>query len=150
MKTDTISEVEWSQLKCIADDRGAVLHMVRSDSLGQTGFGEIYFSLLNLHITKGWKMHYRMTQRLTVPFGLVRFALYDAREDSVTRGNIVSRLIGRPDDYGLLKIPPGVWYAFQNVGQTIAVVANCADIIHDPSESTTMPLNNSTIRFNWG
>lgn len=149
MKINTISGVEWSHLKCLEDDRGAVLQMVRSDHLGPTGFGEIYFSQLNPGITKGWKMHYRMTQRLTVPSGLVRFILYDAREGSVTHGNTVSQVIGRPDHYGLLRVPPGIWYAFQNLKHTPAIVANCADLIHDPTESTTMPLHNSIIEFNW-
>jgi len=149
MKSTIIDGIIWQQLKIIEDDRGAVLHMVRSDNIGGNGFGEIYFSELKSGVIKGWKMHYQMTQRLSVPFGLVRFVLYDGRKDSATFGQISIYLIGRPDNYGLLRVPPGIWYAFQNIGTTSAIVANCSDLIHDPNESTTMPLNSKIIDFSW-
>jgi dTDP-4-dehydrorhamnose 3,5-epimerase len=147
MQSTIIDGVIWQQLKIIEDDRGAVLHMVRSDNIGGDGFGEIYFSELKFGVIKGWKMHYRMTQRLSVPFGLVRFHLFDGRKDSMTYGSKLSLVIGRPNFYGLLRIPPGIWYAFENIEENISIVANCADMIHDPGESTTLPINDRTLGF---
>ena len=61
-----LAGVEWRPLRVIADDRGAVLHMVRADAPGFAGFGEVYFSELRPGVTKGWKLHLRMTQRLAI------------------------------------------------------------------------------------
>jgi dTDP-4-dehydrorhamnose 3,5-epimerase len=142
-----ISGVEWHPLKTIQDERGAVLHMVRSDAIKVNGFGEIYFSELNIGITKGWKMHMRMTQRLAVPFGVVQFTMHDARINSVTSGTTLNRMLGRPNHYGLLVIPPGIWYKFKNIGDSVAIVANCSDLIHDPSESRSLPLDSNEIKL---
>ena len=42
--TDSIEGLEIHDLKQINDDRGSVLHMIRSDSVGFVKFGECYFS----------------------------------------------------------------------------------------------------------
>src|SRR5438128_1654836 len=64
-------------LRIIADDRGAVLHMLRADSPFFTGFGEVYFSETRSGTVKPWKRHRRMTQRLAVPVGRMLFAILD-------------------------------------------------------------------------
>jgi len=149
MKNELIQGVQWLNLKVIDDERGSVLHMVRTNTLGVSGFGEIYFSELKPNVVKGWKIHHSMTQRLTVPIGLVRFVLVDAREGSLTRGRSVNYIVGRPENYGLLIIPPGIWYAFENLSISSSLVANCADKIHDPIESTTRSLDSEVEGVGW-
>lgn len=122
------------ELRVISDARGAVLHMFRTDQPDAAPVAEVYFSEVNAGTTKGWKRHTRMTQRLAVPVGRMRFTLFDDRTDSPTRGAVASVVLGRPDRYALLTIPPGIWYAFAAVGAS-AIVANCADLTHDPTES---------------
>lgn len=141
--------VEWRPLRVIADDRGAVLHMMRADTPGFSSVREIYFSELRPRIIKGWKRHIRMTQRFVVPVGRIRFVLYDARDGMATSGQIMVCCSGRPDRYGLLTIPPGIWYGFENIGEAPALIANCADQMHDPTESKTLPLNSGEIPYQW-
>src|SRR5688500_206386 len=43
------------------DGRGAVLHVLRRDTPGFAGFGEIYVSEINPGVMKGWKRHSRVT-----------------------------------------------------------------------------------------
>jgi len=112
-----------------------VLHMLRDDSPIFTRVAEIYFSEIKPGAVKAWRRHRRMTQRLAVPVGRVRFVLYDDRVDSPTRGQVVQREIGRPDAYALLVIPPGIWYGWQGIASGPSILANCADLRHDPSES---------------
>jgi dTDP-4-dehydrorhamnose 3,5-epimerase len=46
--------------------------------------------------------------------------------------------LGRPDAYARLTIPPLVWYGFTCLGELPALVANCANLPHEPGESETM------------
>jgi dTDP-4-dehydrorhamnose 3,5-epimerase len=139
--TPTIDGLIVTPLRVIADERGAVLHMLRADAPGFTSFGECYFSEVNPGVVKAWKRHSRQMQNLAVPAGRVRFVVYDARESSPTRGAIDVIELGRPDAYLRLCIPRQLWYGFKCVSDTPALVANCADIPHDPAESELIGVN---------
>jgi dTDP-4-dehydrorhamnose 3,5-epimerase len=130
-----IDGVLFEPLHVIDGDRGAVLHMLRDDSPIFTRFGEIYFSEIQPGAIKAWKRHHRMTQRIAVPVGRVRFVLFDDRDGSATRGSSIVRELGRPDAYLLVVIPPGLWYGWQGLGDRPSLLANCADMRHDPTES---------------
>ena len=52
-----IQDVIISPLKIISDDRGKVMHMLRSDSKVFQKFGEIYFSTIYRDKIKGWHLH---------------------------------------------------------------------------------------------
>src|SRR5712671_2759364 len=108
----TIEGVIVTELRQIADQRGAVLHMLRSDSVDFTRFGECYFSEVFPGIVKAWKRHRLQTQNFAVPYGRVRVVIYDDRDASPTRGNLQVHELGRPDAYRRLRIPPGLWYGF--------------------------------------
>ncbi|MEJ0084657.1 MAG: dTDP-4-dehydrorhamnose 3,5-epimerase family protein [Pseudomonadota bacterium] len=140
MSAVSIQGVLVTPLRQIVDERGAVLHMLRADSEGYAGFGECYFSQINVGIIKGWKRHLRQTQQLAVPSGRVRFVVCDLRDESPTRGTCVDVTLGRPDSYYRLTIPPQVWYGFACVGDQISLVVNCADMPHEAGESETRPL----------
>ena len=143
-----IHGVRVTPLKILKDDRGQVMHMLRSDAPHFQKFGEIYFSVVNLGVTKGWKVHTRAEGNCTVPHGRVRFVLYDAREDSPTYGEFMDMTIGAtPDAYRLLTIPPGVALAWRNLGADMAIVANCATEVHAPDEGKTLPLD--TYAYEW-
>lgn len=122
-------------LRIIADGRGAVLHMLRADWPEFHRFGEIYFSEVAPGAVKAWKRHFRMTQHFAVPVGRIRLVIHDAREGSPTRGQTQVLELGRPDAYVLAVIPPMLWYGFSAIGDRPALLANCADLPHDPAES---------------
>jgi len=136
-------------LKQIADERGTVLHMLRADSPVFDRFGEVYFSEVNYQMVKAWKRHQRMTQNFAVPTGNIKLVIYDDRNDSPTRGNIEQLIIGRPDNYVLVRIPPGLWYGFQGLNEQPSLIANCADMPHDPEESEQKPTDDPSIPFTW-
>jgi dTDP-4-dehydrorhamnose 3,5-epimerase len=135
----SISGLSVTPLRQIVDDRGAVLHMLRADAPDFTTFGECYFSVVNPGAVKAWKRHLRQTQNLAVPAGRARFVFCDRREDSPTRGRVEVLEIGRPDAYVRLRIPPLVWYGFTCVGDSVALIANCADLPHEAGESEAVP-----------
>ena len=137
-------------LKQIEDERGAVLHMLRSDSPLFSKFGEVYFSIVNPGVVKAWKRHRAMTQRFAAPMGRIRLALFDDRADSASKGRIEEIILGRPDQYYLICIPPMLWYGFQGISEIPALLANCSDIPHDPNESEQLPVSNDRISYDWG
>jgi dTDP-4-dehydrorhamnose 3,5-epimerase len=146
---DGISGVTVTDLRQIGDERGAVLHMLRSDSADFVRFGECYFSEILPGAVKAWKRHRRQTQNLAVPAGRVRLVIHDAREGSSTRGTTLVLELGRPDAYRRVSIPPALWYGFAAIGGLPALLANCPDLPHDPSESETAPPDDPAIPYKW-
>ncbi|MDR3357762.1 MAG: dTDP-4-dehydrorhamnose 3,5-epimerase family protein [Desulfovibrio sp.] len=140
-------------LRIIPANGGAVLHFLRRDSPllpdFAGGFGEIYFSEVEAGAVKAWKRHRLQTQLFAVPGGRAKIVLYDGRADSPTAGNRLERVLGRPDHYGLLRIPCGVWYGFAALGRHPALICNCADIPHDPAEGERLPPDDPAIPYDW-
>lgn len=144
-----IDGVNFTDLKEITDNRGSVLHMIRSDSKDFENFGECYFSEILLNKIKAWKRHNIQTQNITVPVGEIILVIYDSRKESKTFKKLLVSKIGRPNNYKRVKIPPGVWYGFKCIGKSNALIVNCADIPHDKKESQLIDFNDSEIPFNW-
>ncbi len=145
-----IEGVEVVPLKHIIDDRGAVLHMLRCDSAYFKQFGEVYFSIVNPGNVKAWKRHPRMAQNITIPKGKIKFVLYDDRDKSITKGHLETIVIGYPDRYYLLCIPPMIWYGFQSVFETESIIVNCTTIPHDPNEVEHLDKSDQYIPYKWG
>jgi dTDP-4-dehydrorhamnose 3,5-epimerase len=146
---NNIEGIYFSELKQIPDERGSILHMLRNDDEVFIDFGEIYFSEVLPGAVKAWKYHHAQTQNLAVPIGRIRVVIYDERKTSSTQGNIQVLKLGRPDLYLRLTIPPGLWYGFTCISDTPALLANCADIPHNPDESITKPVNDKSIPYIW-
>jgi dTDP-4-dehydrorhamnose 3,5-epimerase len=143
-----IHDVRVTPLKQIVDERGKVMHMVRRDMPGFSGFGEIYFSTINAGAVKAWHRHKLMTQNYAVPFGTIHLVLFDARHDSRTRGSLQALTIGE-ENYSLVTIPPMVWYGFTTPKPPFAIVANCASLPHDPAEVERLDPGSPDIPFRW-
>lgn len=147
--TSEIEGVILTPLRQIEDARGAVLHMLRSDAPDFGGFGECYFSETRPGVVKAWKRHRLQTQNLAVPVGRIRLAIFDDRDGSATRGHTMALELGRPDRYARLRIPPGLWYGFTALGGSPALIANCADLPHDPNESEWRDPATAVIPYRW-
>lgn len=132
----------------IPDERGTVMHMLRVTDPHFLGFGEIYFSTIYPGIVKGWHRHEEMTLNYACVHGRIKLVLFDDREGSATRGEIMERFLG-PDDYSLVQVPPGVWNGFKGMGPEAAIVANCATHAHDPSRSTRLDPFDNDIPYDW-
>jgi len=143
-----IKGVEIHPLRQIPDERGKVMHMLRRDDPWFAEFGEIYFSVVHPGKVKGWHLHTKMTLNYAVPSGRIKLVLYDARDDSPTRGEVQEILTGE-DSYQLVTVPPGVWNGFTGLGSTPSIVANCATIPHDPDEIVRIDPLSERIPYRW-
>jgi dTDP-4-dehydrorhamnose 3,5-epimerase len=136
-------------LNRIPDERGTVFHMLRRTDPHFIEFGEIYFSTIYKGVVKGWHRHHEMTLNYACIAGRVKLVLYDDRDRSPSRGELLEVFLG-PDNYSLVVIPPGVWNGFKGMTDPMAIVANCCTHPHDPARSERMdPLTNS-IPYDWG
>ena len=143
-----IHDVRVAPLKQIVDQRGKVMHMVRRDMPGFSGFGEIYFSTINAGAVKAWHRHKLMTQNYAVPFGTIHLVLYDDRQNSPTCGRLQEITIGE-NNYCLVTIPPMIWYGFTTQKPSFAIIANCASLPHDPEEVERLHPGSPKIPFRW-
>jgi dTDP-4-dehydrorhamnose 3,5-epimerase len=133
-------------LKIIDVPGGDVLHVMKSNERGYTGFGEAYFSTIVPGQIKAWKRHKQMTLNLAVPVGMIRFVIFDDRVGSSCIGQFQEVILSR-ENYSRLTIPPMVWMGFQCVGNETAMLLNIASIPHDPKEADKLEINK--IIFDW-
>ena len=144
----TIEGVVVTPLRQIPDERGKIMHMLRCDSAVFKSFGEVYFSCVHPGAIKAWHIHKKMTLNYAVPFGKIKFVLYDDREGSATRGRLQEIYMG-PENYCLVTVPPMVWNGFKGIGTETSIVANCTDIPHDPDEIARMSPFDPSISYDW-
>jgi dTDP-4-dehydrorhamnose 3,5-epimerase len=143
-----IQGVEIFPLKRIQDERGIVMHMLKETDPHFQKFGEIYFSVIFPGVIKAWHLHSRMTINYAVVVGNIKLVVFDQRPDSKTKGQLQEIFFGQVN-YQLVRVPPGVVNGFTAVGGDKAIVANCADIAHDPDEITRIDPFTPTIPYDW-
>ena len=143
-----IEGVKITPLKQIFDERGKVMHMLRSDSQNFIKFGEIYFSCTYPGAIKAWHLHKKMTLNYAVIHGAIKFVLYDDRQNSQTKGEIQEFFIS-PENYQLVTVPPGIWNGFKGIGDETSVVANCSTEPHSQNEIVRKEYNDNSIPYDW-
>lgn len=135
-------------LKRIEVPKGDVLHAIKSTDEGFCGFGEAYFSQIEVGAVKGWKRHNRMTLNLIVPVGAVKFVIYDDREGSYTQGKFTEIVLSPAYNYQRLTIAPGLWVAFMGMGEETSLLLDVIPEPHDPKESDKLELVHINYSFN--
>jgi dTDP-4-dehydrorhamnose 3,5-epimerase len=132
----------------IPDERGTIFHMLSSADPHFEKFGEIYFSTIYPNVVKGWHKHRDMSLNYACIQGRVKLVLFDDRDRSPTRGNIMEVFLGQ-DNHLLVIIPPGVWNGFKGMSSPDAIVANCCTMPHDPTRSERLDPFKNDIPYNW-
>jgi dTDP-4-dehydrorhamnose 3,5-epimerase len=141
-----IRGVEVTKLEHIPTAGGCVMHGLNRDEISFSGFGEVYFSCVEEGKIRGWKKHREMTLNLIVVLGNIRFVLIEGRE--MTDSLVIDEITLSPDkNYSRLTVPPGVWVGFQGVDCQKNILANIANIKHDPTEADQVALDD--FDFNW-
>lgn len=136
------------QLKQIFDERGKISHMMRRDDPNFVKFGEIYFSTVYPNVVKAWHLHKIQTDNFCVIKGMAKVVLYDDREGSRTRGNLMELLIGE-QNYVLVSIPPGVIHGIKGIGTEPAIIANCCTEPYNEKDEFRIDPYNNNIPYDW-
>lgn len=144
-----IEGVQITSRRIIPDDRGKIMHIMKSSDSQFSTFGEVYCSTVYPGVVKGWHMHKEMTLNYVVLKGNIKFVLYDDRPESTTYKQIQEVMIGE-NQYVMVTVPPFVWNGFKGIGTEEAFVINFTDIPHDANEIVRMdPHEKKLINYDW-
>lgn len=147
---ELISGVEVKTLKIIPDERGRLMEILRSDENIFIKFGQLYMTVANFGVVKGWHFHKVQWDNFSVVRGMIKLVLYDSREDSPTYKYVNEFFIGDHNPQ-LVKIPPFVLHGFKGASHPEAIVMNCpTEVYHykNPDEFRVHPHEND-IPYDW-
>jgi dTDP-4-dehydrorhamnose 3,5-epimerase len=133
-----IQGVAVKPLKCIPDDRGFLMEMLRCDDEIFEAFGQVYLTGCKRGVVKGWHYHKRQADHFVCVSGKALVVLYDAREDSITGGCVEEYIMEAPPDgmkppY-LLRIPPFVLHGFTALSAEEARIINIPTVPYHYAE----------------
>lgn len=136
------------KLKRFSDERGIVMHIMKSTEEEFKGFGEVYCSSIYPGVVKGWHFHEKITLNYVVLKGMIKFVLFDEREHSPTKGVIQEIFMG-DNNYVRVTVPPGIWSGFKCIGTEPAMVCNVIDSPHDETEVRRCDPHNDHLPYDW-
>jgi dTDP-4-dehydrorhamnose 3,5-epimerase len=143
-----IDGVKVIPLRKIVDERGKIMHMLKATDPHFIRFGEIYFSTAWPGTVKAWHIHQTMTLNNAVLSGHAKLVMYDLRESSPTKGELMEVYLGE-DNHCLVQIPPGVANGYKAYGNKEVILANCGTEPHDPDEILRLPPFTDKIPYDW-
>ena len=135
----------------IADERGRLMEMLRSDEAMFIRFGQVYLTTAYPGVVKGWHYHKKQIDHFVVVRGMMKIVLYDARQDSPTYREVNEFFIGDHNQM-LLQIPNYVYHGFKCISEHEAIVVNCTTEVYsydDPDEFRVDP-HSHEIPYDWG
>tara|TARA_B110000305_G_scaffold240692_1_gene312106 strand:+ start:1602 stop:2012 length:411 start_codon:yes stop_codon:yes gene_type:complete len=125
-----IKKIKFIKKKIISHPKGNIMKYIKKDDKNYLKFGEVYFSWIKKNNFKGWKFHKKMHMNLTVPVGNIKFTFFDKISKEKSTYNLSEK------KFGILYVPPKIWFAFTNMSKTKdSLVVNFSNIIHDKNES---------------
>ena len=134
-----MDRVVLTPLKQIYNQKGDIFHAMKQSDIGFDGFGEAYFTTINIDDIKGWKKHTEMTLNLVVISGEIEFVIYDDNK-------FITIKLSPKNNYQRLTIKPDLWVAFRGLGDN-NMLLNIANIEHNPDEAINRNLEE--IKYEW-
>ena len=134
----------------MADERGRLMEMLRSDDPLFKGFGQVYMTAAYPGVVKAWHYHKKQWDHFVCVRGMAKVVLFDAREQSRTRNEINEFFLGDHHPI-LLQIPPLVYHGFKCVSDCEAIIINCPTecyVYDNPDEFRVDPHRND-IPYDW-
>ena len=118
--------------------KGDVLRALKITSKKEV-IKEVYFSKVKHNKIKGWKYHKKMTLRLCVPVGKVKFVFYDEK-------NFLEITIGEKN-YKLIIVPANIWFSFKGLSKVQSLIVNMPNILHSKNEQRTKKIKDIKYEF---
>ncbi len=123
-------------LKVIPDERGRLIEFMRADDPIFQKFGQVYATMVNPGVVKGWHYHKVQTDYVACVQGMIKLVLCQPKEEQPGNGNqeiwIADRRHPRQAEVQeffigtlnpkLVAIPPGVYHGWKCISEHEAVV----------------------------
>jgi dTDP-4-dehydrorhamnose 3,5-epimerase len=145
-----IDGVKIKKLKVIPDERGRLMEMFRADDEFFEKFGQVYVTTTYPGVVKAWHKHEKQADNMACVAGMVKLALYDARQGSPTHGKIDQLYMGVHNPI-LIHIPAGIYHGWMCVSDTESMVVNAPTEMYDyknPDEQRLDP-HGGEIPYDW-
>ena len=145
-----IEDVVTKPLKQVADERGWLTEVLRSDWPEFQKFGQAYVTAGYPQVVKAWHMHKKQTDNMACIKGMMKLVLYDSREKSKTKGEVNEITFGERN-LVLVQIPPYVWHGFKAISEEFAVVLNVPTEVYNYKEPDEfrLPPDTNKIPYDW-
>ena len=146
-----IDGVRVTRLKPIPDERGRLMEMFRSDEDDFEKFGQVYLTTAWPGVVKAWHYHRKQTDNFVCVQGMMKVALYDAREDSPTKSETAEFFMGVWNPIRL-RIPAGVYHGFKCISTGEAMIVNVPTepYSYDQPDEYRLPAHTDEIPYDWG
>ncbi|HOC01936.1 MAG TPA: dTDP-4-dehydrorhamnose 3,5-epimerase family protein [Candidatus Ratteibacteria bacterium] len=145
-----IKDVKIKKLSFIADERGRLLEILRSDDEIFEKFGQVYITTCYPGVIKAWHLHYLQNDNMIVVSGMAKIVLCDLRESSPTKGEINEFVSG---DFNpiLVHIPVNVYHGFMCISEKEAIVLNVPTLPynHNSPDEYRIPFDTEQIPYRW-
>jgi dTDP-4-dehydrorhamnose 3,5-epimerase len=149
-----IQDIAVRNLQINADERGSLTEIWRSDWDFFSDGDEpamSYVSVTYPGIIRAWHRHDRgQIDHFVVLSGKAKVGVYDDREESPTRGELGTFVIGE-GKMNALRVPGDCWHGFKSVGDKRTVLINFPTNLYnyeDPDEER-LPYDTDKIPFDW-
>jgi len=145
-----IDGVEVRDLRFLPDERGWLIELLRSDWEVYQKFGQAYATACYPGVIKAWHYHKIQTDHFTCIAGMAKLALYDARENSPTKGMINEFYLGKFNPI-LVKIPNNVYHGFMAVGNETVTIVNFPTELYNYAspDEYRVAYNDPSIPYSW-
>ena len=141
-----IDGVKIKEFQDIMTPQGGVQHMLKLGDGFFQSFGEMYFSIINPGVIKGWHKQFEQTNIFSCIKGKIRLVLYDKREGSPTFGAFQEIVFG-DGERKIVLIPSNITYGWKCISDEPAMIANLATQVHDPAKAIKLGLQD--IPYRW-
>ena len=147
-----INGVECRDLQVNADERGHLVEIFRDDwELYDPAPEMSYYSLSYPGIIRAWHKHVEgQIDHFVCPQGRIKVGIYDDRDDSPTKGELNTFIIGEHNQQAI-RIPGDCWHGFKVVGDEQAMLINFPTKLYDyedPDEKR-IPYDTDKIPLDW-
>lgn len=144
-----IEGVVFKELVTYPDERGFFREVIRvTDDFFAEGFGQWSHSLMYHDSAKAWHIHSKQIDWWYVGVGVLKVALYDTREGSPTKGELMEFLMGENQKSQVVKIPPGVAHGCKCIhgpAHLFYITSN----VYNPADEGRIAHDDQTIGYDW-
>lgn len=145
-----IEGVTTKRLEPRADERGALMEILRSDDPIYEGFAQVYATLNYPGVVRAWHWHAHQVDLFTVVQGMVKIVLYDRREGSPTFGEVNEFFVGEQNPI-VLRVPEGVYHGYKTIGVAPALLLNFPSQLYNREQPDEMriPYDSDEVPYDW-